>query len=267
MIRKPAVANQFYQGDPERLKYELDILIGSTKDARPAIAVVSPHAGYMYSGHVAGAVFGRVEVPETCIVLGPNHTGLGRPASVMTNGSWAMPMGKVPIEERLAAEIVNGSQYLEDDANAHLYEHSIEVQIPFLQYRQPDLKIVPICLSVLTYHVCEEIGLAIARAIRIFSKPVLLVASTDMSHYEPRDIAEAKDRLAIERILALDPKGLFDTVRARGITMCGVIPATVALTTAISLGAAKASLISYATSGDITGDYRSVVGYAGCIIE
>ncbi|MGQ9499996.1 MAG: AmmeMemoRadiSam system protein B [Dissulfurimicrobium sp.] len=267
MIRKPAVANQFYDGDPERLNHELKMFVGSTKDARPAVAVISPHAGYVYSGHVAGAVFGRVKVPETCIILGPNHTGLGRPAAIMTRGSWAMPMGTVPIEEKLASKIISGSQYLEDDTNAHLYEHSIEVQIPFLQYRQPDLKIVPICLSVLSYHICEEIGLEIARAVRDFLKPVLLVASTDMSHYEPRDDAEAKDRLAIEHILALDPKGLFDTVRAKGISMCGVIPATIALTAAISLGAGKASLISYATSGDVTGDYQRVVGYAGCMIE
>lgn len=267
MIRNPAVANQFYDGDPKRLIHDIEILIGQTKDAGPALAIISPHAGYMYSGRVAGAVFGGVNVSETCIVLGPNHTGIGRPAAVMAHGSWAMPMGTVPIEESLASEILSGSHYLEEDTNAHLYEHSIEVQIPFLQYRRPDLKIVPICLGMLAYHVCEEIGLAIAGAARNFSKPVLLVASTDMSHYEPREEAEAKDRLAIERILALDPKGLFDTVRARGISMCGVIPATVALTAAISLGAAKARLISYATSGDVTGDYRSVVGYAGCLIE
>ncbi|MGB9712277.1 MAG: AmmeMemoRadiSam system protein B [Dissulfurimicrobium sp.] len=267
MIRKPAVANQFYDGDPLRLHHEVGRLIRRITGPRPALMVVSPHAGYMYSGHVAGAVFRMIDVPETCVILGPNHTGLGEPAAVMTSGSWAMPMGTIPIEESLAAELIKESGYLADDANAHVYEHSIEVQLPFLQYRQPDLKIVPICLSVLSYQICKEIGLAIARAIVRFSKPVLLVASTDMSHYEPRDSAESKDKEALKYILNLDPEGLYNTVRARGISMCGVIPTAAALTAAISLGASKASLVKYTTSGDITGDYRNVVGYAGCVIE
>ena len=267
MIRKPSVANQFYDGDPTKLRYELGRLIGPVKDATPTIAIITPHAGYMYSGHVAGSAYAKVDVPETCIVLGPNHIGLGVPAAVMAKGLWDMPMGTIPVEEGLAKEILSISKYLKDDIQAHLYEHSIEVQAPFLQYRQPNLSIVPICLSRLSYQACEDIGRAIAMAIETFKKPVLLVASTDMSHYEPKSQAETKDRLAIEQILALDPKGLFNTVFEMGISMCGVIPATVVLIAAIALGAVKATLVDYSTSGDITGDYQSVVGYAGLIIN
>jgi len=267
MIRQPAVADQFYDGDPTRLHYELGKLIGPIKEARSAKAIVAPHAGYMYSGAVAGAAYAQVEVPETVIILGPSHTGVGSPAAVMAKGAWSMPMGTVPISEDLAALMVELSDYLEDDALAHTYEHSLEIQIPFLQYRQPNLSIVPVCLKDLSFSVCKEIGSTIAEAVKQVEKPVLLVASTDMTHYESREQAEAKDRLAIDKVLALDPKGLLETVRGYNISMCGVIPTTVTLVASLALGASSAKLIRYATSGDVTGDYAQVVGYASFIIE
>jgi len=267
MIRQPAVANQFYDGSPTRLHYELGKLIGSTKEARSAKAIVAPHAGYMYSGAVAGLAYAQVEVPETVVIFGPSHTGVGSPAAVMAKGAWSMPMGTVTISEDFAAMIVESSDYLEDDASAHTYEHSLEVQIPFLQYRQPNLSIVPICLKNLPFPVCKEIGSAIAGAVKQAGKPVLLVASTDMTHYESQEQAEAKDHLAIDKILALDPDGLLETVRGHNISMCGVIPTTVILVASLALGASSAKLIRYATSGDVTGDYVQVVGYASFIIK
>ncbi len=266
MIRPPAVANQFYDEDPERLSRQLDYLLTTRAPVQDAIAVVSPHAGYIYSGHVAGAVFARVRVPDTVVIIGPSHTGIGSPGAVMLKGAWSTPLGLVPIREDLAKRIVDICPFLEEDVQAHLYEHSLEVQVPFLQKRNPNVSIIPICLAGFNYAECEQIGLSISRAIKDFPEKVLIVASTDMTHYEPVDQAEAKDRLAIERILSLDPKGLLNTVRVNNITMCGVIPTTVTLVAALDLGATKAELVKYATSGDINGNYSQVVGYAGLVI-
>ena len=267
MVRQPAVADQFYDGNPTRLHYELSKLIGPTKEARSAKAIVAPHAGYMYSGVVAGVAYAQIKVPETVVILGPSHTGVGSQAAVMTSGAWSMPMGTVSISEDLAAKMVKLSDYLEDDALAHIYEHSLEVQIPFLQYRQSNLSIVPVCLGNLSFSVCKEIGSAIAEAVKQIGRPVLLVASTDMTHYESQEQAETKDRLAIDKILALDPQGLLETVRSHNISMCGVIPTTVTLVASLVLGANSVKLIRYATSGDVTGDYAQVVGYASLIVE
>ncbi len=266
-VRQPAVANQFYVGDPIRLSYELDKLIGPVKSPEPAFAVISPHAGYIYSGRVAGKAYSRVVVPKTAVVLGPNHTGLGAAAAIMTEGIWAMPLGNVPINHELATAILDNSRFLMEDIQAHLHEHSLEVQVPFLQYRQPELEIVPICLSHITYDACEDIGQAIAAAIQAYGTDVLIVASTDMTHYEPQEQAEAKDRLAIEKVMSLDPKGLYDTVLSYGISMCGIMPTTVTLIASLALGAKEADLVAYATSGDVTGDYSSVVGYASFIVK
>ena len=270
MLRKPAVANQFYPGDPARLHYEVGRLMEDATKARDAIAVVAPHAGYMYSGHVAGAVFSRIRVPQKCIILGPNHTGFGAEVSVMAEGVWDMPLGEVPIATHLARRILELAPLGEADNEAHIYEHSLEVQVPFLQYRQKDLEIVPICLSRMTYEDCMALGRAISQAIREEGdgpEGVLVVASTDMTHYEPQEQASKKDALAIECIKALAPSDLYDTVIANRITMCGFIPTTVALVAALELGASRAELVKYATSGDITGDFRQVVGYAGFIIS
>ncbi len=267
MIRNPSVANQFYEGDPTRLRYELGRLIGPVKSAEPAFALIAPHAGYIYSGAIAGRAYAAVRVPETVVIMGPNHTGLGAPAALWSKGAWEMPLGTVPVDEELSSLINKGSGYLTEDIQAHLYEHSLEVQIPFLQYRQPNLRIVPICLGHLPYPACHEIGMALAQAIKSLSRPVLIVASSDMTHYEPQYEAEAKDRLAIAQVLAMDPQGLFDTVRSHGITMCGIIPATVALVASSALGASDARLVAYGTSGDVTGDYNKVVGYASFVIS
>ncbi|OCC16456.1 putative dioxygenase [Dissulfuribacter thermophilus] len=267
ILRRPAVADQFYPGDPDRLHYEIGKLMGDQSGNEKAVAVISPHAGYMYSGHVAGAVFSKIRIPPTCIILGPNHTGFGAPISVMSEGIWQMPMGDVAIDSPLAKRILEYYPEAEEDVEAHLYEHSLEVQVPFLQYKQNDLKICPICLSRLSFEESRRLGEAISRAVSETDLDVLIVASTDMTHYESGDVANEKDRLAIERILSMDPEGLYNTVLLNQITMCGFIPTVVTLVAAMGLGATKARLIKYATSGDITGDYRQVVGYSSFIIQ
>ncbi len=267
MIRPPAVANQFYDGDPNRLRRQLDYLVPSRSQVEKVIAIISPHAGYIYSGHIAGAVYAQITVPDTVIILGPSHTGLGVPGSVMSHGSWSTPLGMVPINEKLATDIISSCPLLEEDIQAHLYEHSLEVQLPFLQYRNPDISIVPICLAGFDYSQCKQIGTSIANTIETYNKPTLIVASSDMTHYESQESAETKDKMAIEQILKLDPEALLTTTIKNNITMCGVIPVTITLIAALQLGAKEAKLVKYATSGDINGDYSHVVGYAGIIIK
>ncbi len=267
IIRQPAVANQFYTGDPLALRREIAQYIPTTVHAHPAKAAVCPHAGYMYSGHVAGAVYSLIKVPEHVVILGPNHTGYGSYAEIMTEGIWQMPMGDVPISSSLARLILAKTDHLTDGYQAHLYEHSLEVQVPFLQYLQPELKIVPICLGPIELSACLDIGRALAEAVQDFDYPVLIVASTDMSHYVSAEVAQKLDGLAIKEVLRLNPEGLYNVVKQYGITMCGYIPTTITLEACRLLGAKEAELVKYATSGDINGDYSRVVGYAGFVIR
>jgi AmmeMemoRadiSam system protein B len=267
MIRQPIVAGQFYPDSPELLKRYLEQYIVRSKKKEQVLGAVCPHAGYVFSGGVAGAVYGKLVIPDTVVILGPNHTGIGDAFAVMDKGVWVTPLGKVEIEERLAALILNETQLFTPDISAHCYEHSIEVQLPFLQYLKGDFRFVPIVLSHTWYSNCELLGNALARAIRNFGQPVLVIASSDMTHYEPDKQARTKDKLAIDQILAMDPAGLYEVVHTNNITMCGIIPTTVMLVASKLLGAQKAELVRYATSGDISGDYGSVVGYAGIIVK
>lgn len=267
MIREPTVANQFYPGRDGDLKEDLSGRIKEVEKKEKVLALVSPHAGYVYSGDVAGAVYSIAEIPKDVVVMGPNHHGLGAPFSVMTGGTWRMPSGDIPINGKLAQLMVEESRWLRADDQAHINEHSVEVQLPFIQYVQPALEFVPVVLSTTDYQTCEEIGSAIARAIKRYGEPVVIVASTDMTHYESQESAKEKDQFAMERILAMDPSGLLDTVFRNNISMCGVIPTSVTLVAAKELGATKARQIAYATSGDVSGDYSYVVGYAGFIIQ
>jgi hypothetical protein len=231
------------------------------------IGLVSPHAGYIYSGSVAGATIAKVKPKDTFIILGPNHTGRGKPFSIMTEGVWQTPLGEVVIDSRLAKQILDGSAYLEEDYSAHQYEHSIEVQLPFLQYFKSNIRLVPIVLAHATGSIYKEIGSAIARAIKDLDREALIIASSDMTHYEPHESARRKDNSAIEAILALDEDELLKRVEELKMSMCGYAPVASLITAAKELGARGAELISYQTSGDATGDYGSVVGYAGIIIK
>ena len=267
MIRQPAVANQFYSGNEKSLTKDISRRIKGEQEREKVLAVVSPHAGYMYSGNIAGSVYSRSEITKDVIIMGPNHHGLGHPCAVMTGGRWKMPAGDIAINEKLADLLIQESRYLRSDDQAHIKEHSVEVQLPFIQHVQPELEFVPIVLGRVNFESCMEIGSAMARAITKYGNPVVIIASTDMTHYESHESAQQKDQLAIERILSLDPAGLLETVASNNISMCGVIPTAIALVAAKALGATKATLIDYATSGDVSGDYSFVVGYAGIIIQ
>jgi hypothetical protein len=269
MKRSASVAGTFYPGRAGELRDMVRELMAADnrKPKLQALAVVSPHAGYVYSGGVAGAVFSSVEIPSTCVILGPAHREIRPRFAIQAAGAWETPLGEVPIDDALAGLILDGSPLVKDDAGAHRFEHSLEVQVPFLQVARSDVSIVPICISYEAgYGDLEALGRALAGAVAASGRETLLVASTDMSHYVSRARAAELDGLAIERILRLDPRGLYDVVEQRGITMCGVRPTTAVLVAALGLGASRAGLVRYATSGDITGDDREVVGYAGFTI-
>ena len=267
MVRKPAVAGQFYTNDSQRLRAQIETLIAAKGPKKKVMGIISPHAGYVYSGAVSGEVYGRVEVPETVLILGPNHHGLGSRAAISLKGEWITPLGSIPVNTSLAELILKNSSLIQEDMTAHQYEHSIEVQVPFLQVVRPDIKIVPLCLGLLDFESCKNMGISLAKAVRDYGKEVLIVASSDMSHYEPDKVAREKDEMALREILALNPEGLYSVVREMEITMCGVIPATVMLVAAREMGATKCELVRYATSGDVSGDYRQVVGYAAVTVE
>ncbi len=267
MIRGPVVSGQFYLGSPDKLREMIGGMVDEKVAKEEAIGLVSPHAGYIYSGAVAGATIAKVKLKDTLIILGPNHTGRGKPFSIMTDGMWQTPLGEVLIDSRLAKQILDGSSYLEEDYSAHEYEHSIEVQLPFLQYFKRDFRLVPIVLAYATGNIYKEIGSAIARAIKGLSGDVVVIASSDMTHYESHESAQRKDNSAIEAILALDEDELLKRVSELKISMCGCAPVVSLITAAKGLGAKGTELISYQTSGDTTGDYSSVVGYAGIIIK
>jgi AmmeMemoRadiSam system protein B len=266
MLRQPAVAGHFYQGTPSALKDQIEGFL--VPDARKikAKGILCPHAGLVYSGSVAGAVYSSIELPDTFVLIGPNHTGLGAPLSVMTSGPWMTPLGMVAVDEGLARSVQSKSRRIEEDTLAHLREHSLEVQLPFIQYLKKEFTIVPIQMMDTRLDTCIELGNALAAAIRELKREVLIIASSDMSHYVPAKVADKKDHLAIKRILELDAKGLYHTVREEGISMCGFGPAVAMLTACKDLGATKAELIKYAHSGEVSGDYEQVVGYAGIVV-
>jgi len=288
MLRSPAVAGHFYKASPEALKKQVEGFLISGAIKRKAIGIVVPHAGLIYSGSVAGAVYSSVELPDTIILIGPNHTGLGAGVSLMASGSWETPLGTVDIDEVFAASILSQSPRIHEDSLAHLREHSLEVQLPFIQYFKKKFKIVPIQMLDTRLETCLEVGKAIAEAIKVGARTtggrdrptnqydndnpksainqVLIVASSDMSHYEQADRAKEKDKKAIHAILNLDPDGLYRVVRDYEITMCGYGPTVAMLAAAKILGAAKAELIKYSNSGETSGDYDKVVGYAGIVI-
>ncbi|MGB9893828.1 MAG: AmmeMemoRadiSam system protein B [Candidatus Saccharicenans sp.] len=268
MKRQPYVAGYFYPGDPEILKKTIQSFTTEKKEISQAIGVVAPHAGYEYSGPVAGSVYSSVVIPETVVILSPAHHRISSLFALFDEGSWETPLGEVPVESRLADLIVAETELVLRDPEAHRKEHSIEVQVPFLQYFQPHLSIVPLMVSYeAEYQQLRELGQALAEAIKNFKKQVLIIASTDMSHYVSQKIAEELDHKAISFIEKVDAEGLYNVVSSYGISMCGFQPTAAMLVAARSLGATTGRLIKYQTSGDRTGDYREVVGYAGLMVS
>ncbi|BCB96723.1 MEMO1 family protein [Dissulfurispira thermophila] len=267
MYRKPAVAGQFYYGIASRLKSQVEEYIIKDAVKEKVIGIISPHAGLMYSGHVAGVVYSSIQFPETFILIGPNHTGLGANVSIMASGQWEIPTGTFSIDEDLSRKILQKSTYLSEDIQAHIFEHSLEVQLPFIAYFSETTKIVPITVMYASLQECKEIGEGIADAIREVDYDVVIAASSDMSHYETDETARRLDNLAIKEVLNLNPEGLYKAVHEHKISMCGFLPVTIMLYAAKALGAKQARLIKYATSGDVSGDYERVVGYAGIVIK
>jgi MEMO1 family protein len=265
--RMPAVAGKFYPENSVELKKKIACHLGDlSKKKRKAIGVVSPHAGLIYSGDVAGAVYSRIEIPETVILLGPNHTGHGENISVMTKGTWSMPMGDIAIDEELATLLCKETSIAKPDPAAHLFEHSLETQLPFLQYLRKNFLIVPICLKKVDFSICKKLSEGIVKVLEQTGKTALIIASSDMTHFESRKVAAKKDKKAIVKIENRDALGLEETVRQEQISMCGVNPVTVMLLCCEKLGAQNAELIEYRTSGEVNGDKNRVVGYAGVIV-
>src|SRR5258708_326593 len=267
MVREAVVACKFYPADPRALRAAVKSHLSRARKPIPAVACLVPHAGYVYSGKVAGTVFSAIEIPEHCIVLCPNHTGRGHSLSLMAQGKWVTPLGEVPIASGLARSLMQSFPALADDAAAHRFEHAIEVELPFLQMVRPDVQMVPIAVGTAQPLLLESLGQALAAVVQVGKDQVLIVASSDMNHYEDDDSTRIKDHKAIKKILELDPQGLFDTVMNESISMCGFGPAVAILTAAKLLGARQAELVQYATSADASGDKEMCVGYAGIVVS
>ena len=266
MVRNPVVAGQFYRGTDTLLKKEVASLFAEKKEKINALGVVSPHAGYAYSGPVAGEVLSSIVPKTTYIILGPNHTGFGKPFGLDFERIWKTPLGEVEVDKPLGEAIFKHSKHIEKDSQCHNYEHSIEVQLPFLQCLNKKFTFVPIVISYGDKEIYKKIGRELADAVKDSKKDVTIIASSDMTHYEPEETAKKKDMLAIEKILALDTDGFLETIEKYDISMCGFAPTAIMMEAALGLGAKKAKLIKYNTSGDTSGDYSAVVGYAGIVV-
>jgi len=271
LIRQPAVAGRFYPANARRLRADVESYTTAPANAPieakvRALGCVVPHAGYMYSGHVAGAVYRRLELPQRMVILCPNHSGMGEPLAIMSKGAWQTPLGDVPIDEELATELKQQMPLLSEDEAAHRFEHALEVQLPFLQVLAPGFQFVPITVGTSNFEVLSSLGVVIGNTLAKHGGRFLVIASSDMNHYESDSVTRVKDRRAIDQLLALDARGLYDVVKEGNISMCGYGPAVVMLTAARKLGASKAELIRYATSGDVSDDRDMVVGYAGIAV-
>lgn len=270
-IRQPAVSGSFYEATASRLERQVSACFESAELASSktegAIGAVVPHAGLMYSGHVAAQLYGNVRLPRRLLILGPNHTGRGSAAAIERSGAWRTPLGDVRIDEELASAVLAGAPFVEEDTRAHEREHSIEVQLPLLQHVLGEFTFAPVCLAIPTFERCAVLGRALAAAVRRIGEPVAILASSDLNHYENRQITEVKDADAIAPILALDAESLWRTVHDRDISMCGIVPTTTMIVAAKELGASRGELLRHATSGEINGDYGAVVGYASILIS
>lgn len=267
MLRLPAVAGQFYPSNPQELSALVEQYTSEerTQEKLKVRACLVPHAGYMYSGGVAGAVFSRIFLPKKILLLGVRHHARGEALAILSEGAWRTPLGDVPVETSLAAQLRKGCPALREDSVAHSREHSLEVELPFLQVLVPGFSFVPIAVGTLRFEELAETGEGIARVLKGNREEILLVTSSDMNHYEDDETTRRKDHKAIDRMLTMDARGLYDVCRSEKISMCGLGPAVTMLTAMNRLGVEKAELLRYATSGDVSGDRDAVVGYAGMI--
>jgi MEMO1 family protein len=267
MTRQAVAAGRFYPGSKKELMGQIGSMVVPQTSLKEVLGVVSPHAGYIYSGPVASELFSKVKITDTVIMLGPNHTGLGEPAALYAGGNWVTPLGSIAIDETIAEAICSRNRLIKRDISAHMHEHSLEVQLPIMQYLKPDFKIVPIIFGLDVLKEYNRLAHTLADVIKESGKRILIVASSDMTHYESRLIAAEKDRSAIDAILRLDETLLLERVAKQHITMCGYLPVAIMIACVKRLGATSSNLIRYSDSGDFTGDYSQVVGYAGIVIE
>ena len=269
MDRKPIVAGQFYPGTQQEWEAKVREYMQAEPgvDTVPAKLVMLPHAGHIFSGHVAGVTLSRAELAPTILLMGPNHTGLGKSGAVWPEGKWMLPGAHLDVDTALAKAIIDSDSELVADYEAHRAEHSLEVLLPFLWAKNPRTKIVPICISITNRDTLQRIARNIVQVIQGWKTQVSLVVSSDMSHFLSEDEAKSHDNLALQAILNLDPEDLLDVVIRHQISMCGILPMYIGLHTALALGAQRAELVRYATSGDIIGDKSQVVGYAGVIVS
>ncbi len=275
-VRKPVVAGYFYEGRKESLIKQIEwafthklgpgyIPRVSEERNKESIGFVVPHAGYIYSGPIAAHSYARLASegkPDVFVLLGPNHTGAGEAVSVWSEGAWETPLGYANIDVDLAKEIISNSRYARPDKLAHYEEHSIEVQIPFLQYLFKDVSIVPISIMYQVPEISEDLATSIFKASSKLGRDTVVIASTDLTHYEPHERAVEKDKVVLDKIKSLDPVGLFDVVLRKNISMCGVAPVMTLLYYAKLSGSSGAEVLKYGTSGDVSGDKTLVVGYS-----
>ena len=268
MLRLPAVAGRFYPSDPTQLRSLVEQCARSEANAQAirVKACLVPHAGYVYSGRVAGAVLSRILLPQKILILGVRHFPRGQSAAILCSGAWRTPLGDAPIDESLAKTVREACPLLREDPVAHSGEHSLEVQLPFLHVLAPGFAFVPVALGTIRFDDVVGVGEAIGRVLASWKEEeVLLLTTSDLNHYEDDATTRVKDGKAIERLLALDARGLYDTCRNEEISMCGLGAAVAMLTALKTLGAERAELVSHATSADVSGDTSAVVGYAGMI--
>jgi MEMO1 family protein len=269
MLRLPAVAGQFYPANPQELANLVRRFTQQNpqKNRARAKACLVPHAGYVYSGSVAGAVLAGIEIPQKVIVLGVRHFPRGENAAILSDGSWRTPLKDAPIDAELAGRCIKECTLLKEDAVAHAQEHSLEVQLPFLQILAPEFQFVPIALGAIRFEELQRIGEAIARVISSSQEEVLLLTTSDLNHYEDDRTTRKKDAMAIAQLETMNPQGLYEACRTESISMCGLGPAVAMLFALRTLGATRAETVQYATSAAVSGDYRRVVGYAGMIFD
>jgi AmmeMemoRadiSam system protein B len=277
MLRLPAVAGRFYPSNPNELASVVRRMTAPRGDSANASATACekisvtaclvPHAGYMYSGAVAGEVLGRITLPKKILILGVRHFPRGESAAILSNGAWRTPLGDAPIDTELAMALRDACPLLREDSVAHSQEHSLEVQIPFLQVLAPGFLFVPVALGTVRFEDLVRVGEAVARVLMAAKEQVLLLATSDLNHYEDDATTRLKDAKAIEKLLALDARGLFDVCREEKISMCGLGPAVATITALRAMGVTNGELVRYATSADASGDTSSVVGYAAIVWE
>ncbi len=280
MIRKPAVAGMFYESDEdslkERIKWCYQHKIGPGKipgeigTKRSIKGLISPHAGYAYSGPVAAHSYLELAedgIPETVVILCPNHTGMGSGLSTMTEGSWLTPLGTVEIDEEFALRLLDQDILLDDDPSAHLREHSCEVQLPFLQEITPNFRMVPICMMMQDIQTSRELGQAIVKTAGDLEREVVVIASTDFTHYQPHEVAQSQDLKVLQAISQLDEEAMIKVIQEYNVTMCGYGPVIATMVAAKAMGATESDILKYATSGETGGDYTAVVGYGSAVFR